>query len=160
MCDSYHFGAFIERAMRITRKGKSVVMARTHRERIQRLESRFDEFETGMARVTNMERMLGRVLRNQSKGTGSSSSSSESSDFDSGSEGGLIRHRIPDEEQPIRDNNQWRGKPKLTCPTFDDTDPVSWLSRVSKFFDLNEIKKSNKVKYAAYYFEGEANIWW
>lgn len=32
--------------------------------------------------------------------------------------------------------------------------------RVTQYFDLNEIKKHDKVRYAAYYLEGEANMWW
>lgn len=46
------------------------------------------------------------------------------------------------------------------CPTFKGDDPISWLSRANQYFDLHDIKWGNKVCYAAYYMEGEANIWW
>lgn len=64
------------------------------------------------------------------------------------------------EQQPRRNEDMWRGKPKLVCPTFDGIDPNSWLSRVNQYFDLNNVKKTNKVQYAAYYLKGEANSWW
>lgn len=40
--------------------------------------------------------------------------------------------------------------PKLTYPTFNGIDPISWLSRTSQYFYLNDIARENKVHY----------IWW
>lgn len=54
----------------------------------------------------------------------------------------------------------WKGRSRLVCPIFNDKDPITWLSRVSQYFDLNDIPKGEKVHYATYYFEGEANRWW
>ncbi|KAL8491072.1 hypothetical protein ACS0TY_022916 [Phlomoides rotata] len=53
-----------------------------------------------------------------------------------------------------------KGQPKLICPTFNGTDLISWLSRANQYFELNEIEREDKVRYAAYYLEGEANMWW
>ncbi|KAL8528669.1 hypothetical protein ACS0TY_006206 [Phlomoides rotata] len=53
-----------------------------------------------------------------------------------------------------------RYKPKITCPTFQGTDPISWLSRVNQYFDLNDLELEERVRYAAYYLDGKANMWW
>lgn len=45
-------------------------------------------------------------------------------------------------------------------PTFNGSNPISWLSWTSQYFDLYEIAREDRVCFAAYYLEGEANIWW
>ncbi|CAA0834998.1 Unknown protein, partial [Striga hermonthica] len=51
-------------------------------------------------------------------------------------------------------------KPKLVLSTFTGADPDAWLNRAAQYFELNEIEGSDRVKYAAYYLDGEANVWW
>ncbi|CAA0824885.1 Unknown protein, partial [Striga hermonthica] len=53
-----------------------------------------------------------------------------------------------------------RAKSKITMPTFEGVDPDAWLSRAVKFFEINEVHKSERVQIAAYYLDGEANTWW
>ncbi|CAA0834159.1 Unknown protein, partial [Striga hermonthica] len=72
-----------------------------------------------------------------------------------------------------RHNGEWRHhgdrqnreesthtRPRITMPTFEGTDPDAWLSRSMQFFEINEVHKSERVKIAAYYLDGEANTWW
>lgn len=133
-------------------------MVGTHRERIERLEARYDVIEERMAKLTTTERKLDRVLRNRPRHS-SPSSSETSRSSDASSEDLHLTWEEHGEDPPRRGDDRWRGRPKLTCPTFDGTEPISWLSRVSQFFNLNEIDKSERVKYAAFYLEGEANVW-
>ncbi|CAA0831728.1 Unknown protein, partial [Striga hermonthica] len=51
-------------------------------------------------------------------------------------------------------------KPQLTLSTFNGTDPDAWLNRAVQYFELNEINGHDRVRYAAYYLDGEANVWW
>lgn len=100
-----------------------------------------------------MGRKKSKKSESDSSGEESSASSSSSEDLDLArvSDEGPRRHQGED---------QWKRKPKLICPTFDRSDPVTWLNRVEQFFDLHEIEKDNKVRYAAFYLEGKANVWW
>ncbi|CAA0843096.1 Unknown protein, partial [Striga hermonthica] len=52
------------------------------------------------------------------------------------------------------------AKPKLMLSTFNGNDPEAWLNRAVQYFDLNETEGHDRVKYAAYYLDGEANVWW
>ncbi|CAA0806270.1 Unknown protein, partial [Striga hermonthica] len=51
-------------------------------------------------------------------------------------------------------------KPRLTLSTFTGTDPDAWLNRAAQYFELNETEGNERVRYAAYYLDGEANVWW
>lgn len=147
-------------------------MAGSHRERIESLEAQFGQLEVGLAgvceQVTKMDRSLGRMERKMERTNRRSSSSGDSSSSttehgepESSSEGELNPTRIDNRNgRHRREDDRRRGKPKLFCPTFDGADPITWLSRVDQYFDLHEIERKDKVRYAAYYLEGEANMWW
>ncbi|CAA0835312.1 Unknown protein, partial [Striga hermonthica] len=51
-------------------------------------------------------------------------------------------------------------KPKVVLSTFTGADPDAWLNQAVQYFELNEIEGNDRVKYAAYYLDGEANVWW
>ena len=49
---------------------------------------------------------------------------------------------------------------KLEFPRFAARDPTMWLTKVRQFFDYQETPGTQKVQYAAYHLEDEANEWW
>ncbi|KAL6331615.1 hypothetical protein AAG906_011555 [Vitis piasezkii] len=49
---------------------------------------------------------------------------------------------------------------KLEFPRFAVGDPTMWLTKVKQFFDYQETPGTQKVQYAAYHLEDEANEWW
>ncbi|CAA0836886.1 Unknown protein, partial [Striga hermonthica] len=51
-------------------------------------------------------------------------------------------------------------KPKIMLSTFTGNDPEAWLNRAMQYFELNETPARHWVRYAAYYLDGEANVWW
>ncbi|CAA0808190.1 Unknown protein, partial [Striga hermonthica] len=51
-------------------------------------------------------------------------------------------------------------KPRITLSTFTGSDPDAWLNRAVQYFELNETDGPDRVRYAAYYLDGEANVWW
>ncbi|CAA0811245.1 Unknown protein, partial [Striga hermonthica] len=51
-------------------------------------------------------------------------------------------------------------KPRITLSTFTGSDLDAWLNRVTQYFELNETDGTDRVRYAAYYLDGEANVWW
>ncbi|CAA0819701.1 Unknown protein, partial [Striga hermonthica] len=51
-------------------------------------------------------------------------------------------------------------KTRLVLSTFNGTDPNAWLNQAMQYFNINEIHQPDWVQYAAYYLDGEANIWW
>ncbi|KAL8475134.1 hypothetical protein ACS0TY_031529 [Phlomoides rotata] len=107
--------------------------------------------------------MLERLLRRQTDRSSATSSSDESETSATKSEGeeNPTYRGVQEERRPRghTGDDPRRGQPKLTCLTFNRDDPISWLSRAQQYFDLNEILKEDKVRYATYYMEGEANVW-
>ncbi|CAA0811545.1 Unknown protein, partial [Striga hermonthica] len=51
-------------------------------------------------------------------------------------------------------------KPRPILSTFNGTDPKAWLNCVVQYFELNETDGHDRVRYAAYYLDGEAILWW
>ncbi|CAA0830747.1 Unknown protein, partial [Striga hermonthica] len=51
-------------------------------------------------------------------------------------------------------------RPRITLSTFTGSDPDAWLHRAVQYFELNETDGPDRVRYAAYYLDGEANVWW
>lgn len=49
---------------------------------------------------------------------------------------------------------------KLEFPRFKGGNPTAWMSRVKQYFDYNNTPVEQKVQFAAYHFEDEANEWW
>ncbi|CAA0815745.1 Eukaryotic aspartyl protease family protein, partial [Striga hermonthica] len=49
------------------------------------------------------------------------------------------------------------NKPRITLSTFTGSDPDAWLNRAMQYFELNEMDGPDRVRYAAYYLDGEAN---
>lgn len=109
------------------------IMAGSHKERIESLENGFERLETnftGMGArvdaigctVERMERMIAR-MGHPGLERGDSNSSSEPDGSDTSSEG-EINPMLPSGRD---ERNKGRYKPKLTCPTFNSADPISWL---------------------------------
>ncbi|KAL8482339.1 hypothetical protein ACS0TY_028493 [Phlomoides rotata] len=153
----------------------SFSMAGTHRERLESLERRLDLVEINLNDIAlqvtkgndankRLKKIMKHLLRQQPDGKSVGSSSGESDALASDSE--KEENPTYDEAQEEKrtkgpsEEEQRRGRPKLTCPTFCGDDQISWLSRAQQYFDLIEISKEDKLKYAAYYMEGETNVWW
>ncbi|CAA0819326.1 Unknown protein, partial [Striga hermonthica] len=51
-------------------------------------------------------------------------------------------------------------KPRFVMSIFTDSDPEAWLNRISQYFELNETDSHDRVRYATFYLDGEANVWW
>lgn len=132
----------------------------THRERIANLEMQFERLERGIDKIDRLEEQMERLLRRRSRKRGSSSSSKSPTDSDRSSDDIHVIRSVDGDNRSRKGEDRGRGRPKITCPVFNDTDPVSWLSRISQYFDLNEVKKKDQVRYATFYLEGEANVWW
>lgn len=136
-------------------------MTVTHKDRIEALEAKFKTLDAGMAKIDRLEKMFENFVQKKSKKTHSESSSDGSINSDDNCSDDIRVLRIANEEErPRCGKDRWKGRPKLTCPVFNGTDPNSWLSRVQQYFDLNEVEKENWVRYAAYFLEGGVNVWW
>lgn len=137
---SHHFGAFIESKGSKNHDSLSPpIITGTHRERIEALEGRFEAIEIVLAKIDRMERLMERNLRRHPWRKDSSSSTSENSDSDRSSEYIHLARDADDEEWPPRGGERWKGRPKISCPIFNGIDPVSWLSRINQYFEINEI---------------------
>lgn len=135
-------------------------MVGSHKERIEMLETKIEALDVGFSKIDRMERIMERILRKKGKKSASDSSSVGSDDSGESSDDIRLVRDEEDERRPRKGEDRWKNRPKLTCPTFNGTDPSSWLSRVQQYFDLNEVGKADKVRYAAFFLEGEANVWW
>ncbi|CAA0843115.1 Unknown protein, partial [Striga hermonthica] len=51
-------------------------------------------------------------------------------------------------------------KPRFVMSIFTGSDPEAWLNRIAQYFELNEAEGHDRVRYAAFYLDGEANVWW
>ncbi|CAA0813637.1 Unknown protein, partial [Striga hermonthica] len=51
-------------------------------------------------------------------------------------------------------------KPRFVMSIFTGSDPESWLNRIAQYFELNKTDGHDRVRYAAFYLDGEANVWW
>ena len=49
--------------------------------------------------------------------------------------------------------------PKLTCPSFDGTNPRMWIKKCNRYFNLCEIADEAKVELASLYMIDKAEIW-
>ncbi|XP_010445653.1 PREDICTED: uncharacterized protein LOC104728362 [Camelina sativa] len=49
---------------------------------------------------------------------------------------------------------------KLEFPRFKGGDPTAWISKVKQYFDYNHTLEDQKVGFASYHLEDEANEWW
>ena len=49
--------------------------------------------------------------------------------------------------------------PKLTCPSFDGTNPRMWIKKYNRYFDLCKIADEAKVEHASLYMIDKAQIW-
>lgn len=94
-----------------------------------------------------------RVLRRRSRKGGSSAFLDEVAVTDNSSSDDLHHAQNSGDERS-------KNRPKLTCPIFSGVDLMSWLSRFNQYANLTNIEKSSKVRYAAYFLEGEVNQWW
>ena len=56
------------------------------------------------------------------------------------------------------------GKPRIEVPMYSGNlnveELMDWINALNKYFDFEEIKDKNKVRYAATRMKGHAYIWW
>ncbi|XP_038715137.1 uncharacterized protein LOC120008853 [Tripterygium wilfordii] len=146
-------------------------MAASHKERIEALESSVQTInlelqsnhlasQQSMAQLEEtLLKKLGNLIHGQSKSTSDySSPSKEESDSDTDQESATDSSSEEEEETKglLVDNR----KPRMVFSPFKGDDPITWLSRANQFFKFQKIQKSEKVDYAAFFLEGDANLWW
>ncbi|CAA0811180.1 Unknown protein, partial [Striga hermonthica] len=51
-------------------------------------------------------------------------------------------------------------KPRFVMSIFTSSDPEAWLNRIAQYFELSETEGHDRVRYATFYLDGEANVWW
>lgn len=50
---------------------------------------------------------------------------------------------------------------RLEFPRYDGGgDPTRWISKVEQYLDFRNIEEDKKVPYAAYYLDGDAQLWY
>lgn len=49
---------------------------------------------------------------------------------------------------------------KLQFPKFNEGDPTSWISKTKQYFAYQNIPQDQRVSFASYHLEDEANEWW
>lgn len=49
---------------------------------------------------------------------------------------------------------------KLKFPRFQAGDPTSWISKAKQYFSYHELPADQRVNFASYHLEEEANEWW
>ncbi|CAA0827428.1 Uncharacterized mitochondrial protein AtMg00860, partial [Striga hermonthica] len=74
-------------------------------------------------------------------------------------------HEYEDESDQRSQASNYRerprsDKPKFVMSTFKGSDPEAWLNRIAQYIELNETEGHDRVRYAAFYMDGEANVWW
>nr|KYP39109.1 hypothetical protein KK1_039592 [Cajanus cajan] len=48
---------------------------------------------------------------------------------------------------------------KVVLPTFEGSDPLGWLARAEKFFEVHQVKSSERLRVAFISMEGKACQW-
>ncbi|CAA0834114.1 Unknown protein, partial [Striga hermonthica] len=51
-------------------------------------------------------------------------------------------------------------KLRFVMSIFTGSDPEAWLNRIAQYFELNETEGHDRVRYAPFNLDGEANVWW
>lgn len=49
---------------------------------------------------------------------------------------------------------------KLDFPKFQQGDPTAWISKAKQYFDYQDMAQAQRVSFASYHLEDEANEWW
>ncbi|XP_052204119.1 uncharacterized protein LOC127809399 [Diospyros lotus] len=143
----------------------------TNRERLENLENMSNTMEDRFSRMEqNLQRLTLLVEQQQSSRRSNSRSLPRQRTPASVSQRHDSRSGDESEDEQQEDNReattnpfarkQSTFKPRLQFPTFNSEDPISWLSRANQFFKSQDITSQEKVDYAAYFLEGEANHWW
>ena len=63
-----------------------------------------------------------------------------------------------DEHQLVEEQKQWIRK-KVELPYFDGSDPMGWLARAEKFFEVHSVKPELRVDMAMVSMEGSTVHW-
>lgn len=63
--------------------------------------------------------------------------------------------RPPPEQRPIPQRHV-----KLDFPRFQGGDPTQWISKAKQYFKYQGIPEDQRVEFAFYHLEDEANEWW
>ena len=62
----------------------------------------------------------------------------------------------------IKSNVGWKNHhiPNMDMMKFDGKDPVTWILQMEKYFDLNNVKNTQKVHIATLYLEQNTFVWY
>lgn len=82
--------------------------------------------------------------------------------------GGVRRSEIPSlsasaqrgETPNLFHNEPNRRHVKMEFPKFREEDPTSWVSKAKQYFAYQEMPLEQRVSFASYHLEDEANEWW
>ena len=94
--------------------------------------------------MSRMESMLTEVMQQMQRL--SKSSSDNSSNYTNASE-----------SEVVSEPRSWTKKIEL--PVFEGLDPVSWIARAEKFFEVHRVQEEEKIQLAFISMEGEAVHW-
>ncbi|WVY98448.1 hypothetical protein V8G54_030599 [Vigna mungo] len=127
----------------LVRPAGSVSEGRARSERrMMAIESTVEELKAEMRAMTHeFQRAFGRRSRNQDR----------SSKGSHGSVNAEPERRPPesseDESEDDRGDRSWMKCVEL--PTFEGTDPIGWIAKVEKFFDIQSVTEKEKMKLAS-----------
>ncbi|XP_057803166.1 uncharacterized protein LOC131018464 [Salvia miltiorrhiza] len=135
----------------------------TNKERLEGLESSMIEMKNSIQQLVEIVTSRASQPKKQRKkhnshesASSGSNSSEESADDQSSESEGSVRSSASTQRQ-----EKGRNIPiRMEFPRFTGTDPHVWIDRAEQYFEVQRIEKSEKVRVASFYLEGEANQWW
>lgn len=118
-----------------------------------RTEERFDKLEAHMKEIADLAIVLKNSIKNQKKpivGDGPVTSKPKGSS----SRATLLTEEEAEGPEPLR---AWVKKVEL--PTFEGNNPLGWISRAEKFFQVQKVQDQERMRLAYICMEGDANHW-
>ncbi|KOM39221.1 hypothetical protein LR48_Vigan03g260300 [Vigna angularis] len=83
----------------------------------------------------------------------------ENSDGSQGSVNGQWRDEVERERDGERAEGQLNWRRKVELPTFEGPDPLNWINRAEKFFEIQKVAEAEKVELTYLSMEGSAGYW-
>ncbi|CAA7045918.1 unnamed protein product [Microthlaspi erraticum] len=137
----------------------------SNKERIEGLEANLGELQDELQKLgqgmidkfQSMEAMMKKIAESMGNNKDGESSAPPSARRNVGS-----HHHDPNNRaDTIHTNPVYQARSvKLVFPRFSGGDPTSWLSKVKQYFAYNDTPSDERVSYASYHLEDEANEWW
>lgn len=64
-----------------------------------------------------------------------------------------------DKIEEDRGEVQWNWMKRVELPMFEGLDPMDWISKAEKFFDIQNVTEKERIKLAYIFMEGGASYW-